>query len=285
MKVIELLEDMISKDENDKEFLQYARRSIEGCNDDNRSQFLVKLYVSTLFSNIINKYGNLANKENNLVNHFDDDRKYRGYVAGVLKIFNGNINYDDIHSIKPNTLEKLIKIKQNDVDKITELEKENKELNTKLNIGRDNYTHMSYCREKEENLAIERLKEISELQFKVKELKEQNHKYLEDLVNFTNNKQNKIEKLLENITSNCDAKKDKIKVYIKEENMLSINERNIKDSIEMWDNFNNEECCKWFNKKYPEGIITQSETYDYPDRKGVYLECFYNQPIKLWFKM
>lgn len=160
---------------------------------------------------------------NNLVNHFYTDKEYRGYVAKVLTLFNGDINYDDIHSIYPDTLKKLVKIKQNDVDKIAELEKENK--------------------------------------------------------------QSRIEKLLESIASNCDTKKDKIKVHIKEENVLSINERNIKDSIELWDKFDNEECCKWFKRKYPESIITCIETYDYPDNKGVYLECFYNKPIKLLFRI
>ena len=70
---------------------------------------------------------------NKLINQFDDDRKYRGYVADVLTLFGGDINYDDIHSIYPDTLKKLVKIKQNDVDKITELEKENKELTEYFN--------------------------------------------------------------------------------------------------------------------------------------------------------
>ena len=234
--ILETLEEKVSED--DKEFLQYLRRTIE-TSEDKKQEFFTRLYMATLFSNVIKKFGSDSKKEDKMIyietgkdeNHEEEVKEYiKNYkleskfgkdayynIVKILFFLEGEFTLDEIINMDINILNKLIKTRE---------------------------------------------------------------KHIKEVI-----KQNKIEKLLEEITNNCDTKKDKIKVHIIEKNILSINKRNIEDSIELWDKFDNEECCKWFTKKYPKGIITYTETYDYPDDKGVYLECFYNQPIKLQFKI
>jgi hypothetical protein len=167
---------------------------------------------------------------NKLINQFDDDRKYRGYVADVLTLFGGDINYDDIHSIYPDTLKKLVKIKQNDVDKITELEKENKELTEYFNSN-ELLLKMRKVDKKLDSV-VDIIKDSVD-EDSVKRIKYSLYKELLPEFDW-----NKIEDMVNEVKEEY-SNKNKIKVYIKEEG--------VPEYIQLWDKFHISECYNWLD--------------------------------------
>ena len=165
---------------------------------------------------------------NNLVNQFNDDRKYRGYVADVLTLFNSDINYDDIHSIYPDTLKKLVKIKQNDIDKITELGKENKELTEYFNSN-ELLLKMRKVDKKLDSV-VDIIKDSVD-EDSVKRIKYSLYKEMVPEIDWS-----KIEDIVKEVEEEYSSK-NKIKVYIKEINTT--------EYIQLWDKFDENEIENW----------------------------------------